>query len=93
MSTPVPHIEVRGLTMSYGSRVIQKDLDFTVNRGDIFVIMGGSGCGKTTLLKHLVGLLPPARGRVAYNGVDYWAADEATQGGDHEHDDGVDVER
>ena len=34
MSTAVPHIEVRGLTMSYGSRLIQKDLDFTVNRGD-----------------------------------------------------------
>ena len=51
VDAPQPHIEVRGLTMAYGSRVIQKDLDFTVNRGDIFVIMGGSGCGKSTLLQ------------------------------------------
>ena len=38
------------LTMAYGSFVIQRDLDFTVGRGEIFVIMGGSGCGKSTLL-------------------------------------------
>ena len=47
MDAAQPHIEVRGLTMAYGSRVIQKDLDFTVNRGDIFVIMRGSGCGNS----------------------------------------------
>jgi len=37
-----PHIVVRGLTMAYGSFVVMRDLDFTVNQGDIFVIMGGS---------------------------------------------------
>lgn len=40
-----PHITVRDLTMAYGSYVLQKDLTFTVNRGDIFIIMGESGCG------------------------------------------------
>lgn len=72
MSAPVPHIEVQDLTMAYGDFVIQRDLNFTINRGDIFIIMGGSGCGKSTLLRHLVGLKSPARGRVLYQGVDFW---------------------
>ena len=50
------HIEIRNLTMAYGPLVIQQDLNFDINRGDIFVIMGGSGCGKSTLLKHMLGL-------------------------------------
>lgn len=68
-------IEVRGLTMAYGSFVIQRDLTFTVNRSDIFIIMGGSGCGKSTLLRHLVGLKEPAAGEVLYDRVDFWNAD------------------
>lgn len=67
-------ISVRNLTMAYGERVIQRDLDFTVQRGDIFVIMGGSGCGKSTLLRHLIGLQAPAKGSVLYGNEDYWAA-------------------
>ena len=70
------HIEVRDLTMAYGDYVIQRDLNFTVGRGDIFVIMGGSGCGKSTLLKQMIGLSRPARGTVLYDGEDYWAASE-----------------
>jgi phospholipid/cholesterol/gamma-HCH transport system ATP-binding protein len=69
-----PCIEVKDLTMAYGSQVIQRDLSFTVNRGDIFIIMGGSGCGKSTLLRHLIGLMPPAKGEVLYGGEDFWAA-------------------
>lgn len=70
-------ITVRDLDMSYGTRVIQRDLNFVVNRGDIFIVMGGSGCGKSTLLRHLVGLLRPARGQVCYGTTDFWAADDA----------------
>jgi len=69
------HIEVRGLTMAYGSFVIMRDLNFTINRGDIFIIMGGSGCGKSTLLRHLVGLKEPADGRVLYDGVNFWESE------------------
>jgi len=76
VDAPQPHIEVRGLTMAYGSRVIQKDLDFTVNRGDIFVIMGGSGCGKSTLLKHMIGLYEPAAGEILYGGASFQRADD-----------------
>jgi len=67
-----PNIIVRDLTMAYGTNVIQRDLNFNVNRGDIFIIMGGSGCGKSTLLRHLVGLQSPAKGRVLYGDVSLW---------------------
>ena len=40
-----PHIEVRDLTMAYGDFVVQRSLEFTVHKGDIFVVMGGNGCG------------------------------------------------
>ena len=72
--TEAPHIEVRGLSMAYGSFVVQHDLNFTVNKGDIFVIMGGNGCGKTTLMRALIGLQRPAAGTVLYDGEDFWQA-------------------
>ncbi|MFO1061164.1 MAG: ATP-binding cassette domain-containing protein [Dongiaceae bacterium] len=65
--------------MAYGSFVIQHDLNFTIRRGDIFIIMGGSGCGKSTLLKHLVGLKAPARGEVLFGDQSLWAADPEQQ--------------
>ncbi len=73
----IAHIEVRDLTMAYGSFVIQHDLSFTVKKGDIFIIMGGSGCGKSTLLRHLVGLKEPAKGYVFYDNVSFWDSDPA----------------
>ncbi|MFH0813749.1 MAG: ATP-binding cassette domain-containing protein [Pseudomonadota bacterium] len=69
---PEPHITVHDLTMAYGSFVIQRDINFVVNRGDVFVIMGGSGCGKSTLLRGLIGLKKPSRGQVFYGGVSFW---------------------
>jgi phospholipid/cholesterol/gamma-HCH transport system ATP-binding protein len=69
------HITIRDLTMAYGSFVLMRDLNFTINRGDIFVIMGGSGCGKSTLMKIMVGLKEPARGEVLYDGVSFWETD------------------
>jgi phospholipid/cholesterol/gamma-HCH transport system ATP-binding protein len=61
--------------MAYGSFVVMQDLNFTVNRGDIFIIMGGSGCGKSTLMRHLVGLRPPAKGEVVYGDMNFWEAE------------------
>jgi phospholipid/cholesterol/gamma-HCH transport system ATP-binding protein len=69
-----PHIVVRNLTMAYGSFVLMRDLNFTVNKGDIFVIMGGSGCGKSTLLRHLVGLNEPATGEIFYGDFNFTKA-------------------
>jgi phospholipid/cholesterol/gamma-HCH transport system ATP-binding protein len=67
-----PHIVVDDLTMAYGSFVVQRDLTFTVNREDVFIIMGGSGCGKSSLMRHMVGLKAPAKGQVFYEGINFW---------------------
>jgi phospholipid/cholesterol/gamma-HCH transport system ATP-binding protein len=69
------HITVKDLTMAYGDFVIQRDLNFTIDRGDVFIIMGGSGCGKSTLLKHLIGLQRPAQGDVFYEDRSFWQAE------------------
>lgn len=74
MDTTQEHIRISDLTMAYGSFLIQKDLDFVINRSDIFIIMGGSGCGKSTLLKVLIGLKAPAKGDILYDGVSFWNA-------------------
>ncbi len=65
-------IEIRGMDMGYGSFVLMHDLNFQVNRGDVFIIMGGSGSGKSTLLKILIGLKEPLRGQVKYGDVSLW---------------------
>src|SRR3990172_6961802 len=71
-----PHIEVSELSIGYGDYVVQRGLDFVVNKGDIFVIMGGNGCGKTTLMRALIGLQRPLHGTVRYSGEDFWGASE-----------------
>ncbi len=72
MEKAEPHIVVKDLTIAYDSNIIQKDLNFAINRGDIFIIMGGSGCGKSTLLRSMVGLLQPIKGQVLYEGLSFW---------------------
>src|SRR5688572_9339561 len=73
------HIEVRGVTLQYGDRLVQRDLNFPIYRGDVFVIMGGSGCGKSTLLKHMIGLQRPTAGDILVNGESFFAADTQRQ--------------
>ena len=70
--TAYPPIEVRNLTMAYGSYVVMQDINFQVQSGEIFVIMGGSGSGKSTLLKHLIGLKEPAQGKILYDNENFW---------------------
>ncbi len=67
-------IKVQNLTVAYGSNVLMKDVDFEVNTGDVFIIMGGSGSGKSSLLRVLTGLKEPAKGKVWLNGKDFYAA-------------------
>jgi phospholipid/cholesterol/gamma-HCH transport system ATP-binding protein len=69
-------IEIRDLTMAYGSFVVMRNINAQVKRGEIFVIMGGSGCGKSTLLRHMIGLKEPAKGEIYYEGTPFWASDE-----------------
>jgi len=74
-----PHLQIVDLTMAYGDYVIQKDLTFDIQRGEVFIIMGGSGCGKSTLLRHLIGLKAPAKGKVFFNDEDFWDASQQEQ--------------
>ena len=72
-------IVVRDLTMAFGDFTVMEDLNFTVRRGDVFVIMGGSGCGKSTLLRHMIGLLEPARGEIFYGQESFTRATAAAR--------------
>jgi phospholipid/cholesterol/gamma-HCH transport system ATP-binding protein len=74
---PEPAIVVEDLTMAYGSFVVQRNLNFTVNHNDIFIIMGGSGCGKSTVLRALIGMQEPSEGRVTIEGQSFWDLDES----------------
>ena len=65
-------ITVRSLEMAYGSFVIQRDLNFEVRRGEVFVIMGDSGSGKSSLLRRLIGLQAPSKGQVFYGQKSFW---------------------
>lgn len=85
MGEPEAHIEVRDVTIAYGSFVVQGNLNFTVNKGDIFIIMGGSGCGKTTVMKVMSGLKSPSQGDVLYHGKGFWSADEDIREGMKRH--------
>ena len=69
-------IEIRDLTMAYGSFVVMRDVSARIKSGEIFIIMGGSGCGKSTLLRHMIGLKEPAKGEVLYDGTPFWASDD-----------------
>jgi phospholipid/cholesterol/gamma-HCH transport system ATP-binding protein len=70
MSEPVPVIEVRELTMGWDDVILQRDATFSIERGEIFVILGGSGSGKSTLMRYLTGLEIPLRGEVLVKGAD-----------------------
>ena len=69
-----PIIHVENFTAAYGDYVVVQDISFEVMRGEVFVILGGSGCGKSTVLKHLIGLDEPAAGRILIDGDDMGAA-------------------
>jgi phospholipid/cholesterol/gamma-HCH transport system ATP-binding protein len=69
-------IELRDLTMAYGSFVVMRDINARIKRGEVFIIMGGSGCGKSTLLRLMIGLKEPAQGDVYYDGIPFWHSSE-----------------
>jgi len=59
-----PVIAVKALTVGYGEKTLMEQLDFEVRSGEVFVILGGSGCGKSSLLKNLIGLYQPMAGEI-----------------------------
>ena len=64
-----------GLTVGFGTRIVQSNLTFSVRRGSIFALMGGSGCGKSTVMRAMFGLLRPLDGAVQVDGENFWAGD------------------
>ncbi len=61
-------VEVRGLRRSFDGQEVLKGLDFTIQPGEVFVMMGPSGSGKSVLLKHIIGLDEPDAGEILING-------------------------
>src|SRR3989475_5337908 len=74
-----PIVRVEGLVAGYDGNVLLQDVNFAVNRGEVFVILGGSGCGKSTLLKHMIGLYQPIAGKVLIDGDDIVSAEGAAR--------------
>lgn len=69
-----PVVQVEHLECRYGNEVILQDVNFSVQHQEMFFVAGRSGCGKTTLLHHLLGLLSPYQGHIAYFGEDFTGA-------------------
>jgi len=67
---------VRNLVAGYDDDIILDDVSFDIHPGEIFIILGGSGCGKTTLLRHLVGLTQPIAGDIVIDGDNITGGDE-----------------
>lgn len=61
-------ITVKDLTMGWPGKILLKDVSFTIHEGEIVFILGGSGCGKSSLMKTIIGLNPPMEGDILVNG-------------------------
>lgn len=70
-----PAVQVENLTVGFDRQPLLQGVSFSVERGEVFVILGESGCGKSTLLKNLIGLYQPLAGRILIEGADLTAAD------------------
>jgi phospholipid/cholesterol/gamma-HCH transport system ATP-binding protein len=66
---------VENLTAGYGETLIIDNISFEVDRGEVFVILGGSGSGKSTILKQMIGLYKPMSGKILINGQDIISAE------------------
>ncbi|MBF0298479.1 MAG: ATP-binding cassette domain-containing protein [Oligoflexia bacterium] len=72
-------IQVKKLVAKYGDKTVLENINFDINAGEIFMIVGGSGCGKTTLLNHLIGLLWPFSGQILIEEEDLFNVNEERQ--------------
>ena len=75
-SAAVPFVSVRALWKAFGVKQVLRGLSLDVRRGETLVILGGSGSGKSVLLKHINGLLRPNAGRIIVDGEDITDLDE-----------------
>ena len=72
-----PVIELEHVDAGYPGKVILRDVSLTVRRGEVFVLLGGSGCGKSTVMKHMIGLNPVLAGRLRVAGLEWTAKTRA----------------
>ena len=63
-------IEVEHLDAGYPGVTVLRDVSFSVGRGEVFVLLGGSGCGKSTMMKHMIGLNPAVGGTIRIDGLE-----------------------
>ncbi|MCU0929161.1 MAG: ATP-binding cassette domain-containing protein [Burkholderiaceae bacterium] len=77
MSAAAPVVEVDGIVTRFGANTVHDGVSFAVERGTLVALIGGSGTGKSVLLREIIGLLRPTAGRVRLLGTDVWAAGEA----------------
>jgi phospholipid/cholesterol/gamma-HCH transport system ATP-binding protein len=70
-------VQAQALTVAHGDHVVLHDIGFDIPAGEVFVIVGASGCGKSSLLRCLIGLQPPAAGQVRIEGQDLYDGEEA----------------
>jgi len=69
-------LEVQDIVTRFGADVVHDGVGFSVQRGEVVALIGGSGTGKSVLLKEMIGLLRPTAGRVQLLGIDVWQSDE-----------------
>ncbi len=78
-TTPAPVVQVQGLTVSHGQQVVLHDISFDIHAREVFVMLGASGSGKSSLLRYMFGLQAPAVGRVLIEGQDLYAGTDTEQ--------------
>jgi phospholipid/cholesterol/gamma-HCH transport system ATP-binding protein len=65
-------VEIQGLYKSFNSHQVLNDLNLSIKKGTTLVVIGRSGCGKSVMLKHIIGVLSPDKGRLFVDGQDIW---------------------
>jgi phospholipid/cholesterol/gamma-HCH transport system ATP-binding protein len=76
LNTAAPAIEVDSIVTRFGAQSVHEGVSFNVPRGQVVGMIGGSGSGKSVLLREIIGLLQPTAGRVRVLGTDVWSATE-----------------
>lgn len=68
-----PAVELEHVDAGYPGRTVLRDVSFSVARGEVFALLGGSGCGKSTIMKHMIGLNPVLAGNLRVAGMSWEA--------------------
>src|SRR5262249_59492648 len=64
-----PHVTVRGLTKRFGDAIVYDNFDLDIPRGELISVFGANGCGKSTLINMVAGLIPVDKGEILFDGM------------------------